>query len=103
LPGVSADPNNYISHFAEGFNHEIKTFWGIFIVENDAITIEYYNSRIIEGLPAYLNTGVILNDTTFVLKEQKRSKDGSELQIIDETYHFKKFSPKPDSTNKYLK
>jgi hypothetical protein len=103
LPGVSNTPSPYIMKFVDNFNHEIKTFWGLFIIGNGEITIEYYKSKMVEGLPAYIRTGEILNDTTFVLKEEKRSKDGSELKSIDETYHFRKFNPKPDSTNSFLK
>jgi hypothetical protein len=103
LPGVAYEPNSYIAKLVDNFNHEIKTFWGLFIIENGKITIEYYKPKMIEGLPAYLRTGEIINDTTFILKEEKRSKDDTEFKIISETYLFKQFSPKPDSTNKFLK
>ena len=57
----------------------------------------------IEGMPAYLKTGDIINDTTFVITEVERSKDGSERRTINEMYHYKHYSPKPDSTNNFVK
>lgn len=103
LPGVSSNTDEYISGFANGFNKKIKDFWGLFLIENNIIQIEYYRPKMIEGMPAYLETGEILNDTTFVITEVKRSKDDSERRTINETYHFKQFSNKPDSTNNFIK
>jgi hypothetical protein len=53
----------------------------------------------------YTNIGVILNDTTFQLTESYRLKKGekTEYQILDEIYHFRQYSPKPDSTNDFIK
>lgn len=95
----ASDHEEYIAN-TNGSN--VRQHWGLFIIENNTIKIEYYMPKMYEGLPAYIKAGEILNDTTFIFKEQYRSKDDSEYQEINETYHFKKFSPKPDSTNNFI-
>ena len=50
----------------------------------------------------YIREGKILNDTTFHITASYRP-DGSERREKDEIYHFKQFSPKPDSTNNFVK
>ncbi|MFT3740242.1 MAG: hypothetical protein QM786_15965 [Breznakibacter sp.] len=103
IPGVFSNPDEYISNFVAGFNKEIKDFWGLYVIEDSSISIEYYVPKMIEGMPAYLKTGDIINDTTFVITEVKRSKNGSERKTISETYRYKYFDEKPDSTNSFIK
>ena len=97
IPGVSSNPDEYILSFVKGFNKEIKVFWGLYVIDNNSIQIEYYKPKMIEGLPAYLKTGNIINDSTFVITSVERSKDGSEYQTLNEVYHYKYFSPQPDN------
>lgn len=80
---------------------DVKYFWGVFQVKNDIIKFErWYPS---EGAKeAYVREGKILNDTTFHITKSYRS-NGTELSDENETYHFRKFSPKPDSTNVFVK
>jgi len=49
--------------------------------------------------------GDIINDTTFVISVSYRMKKGkkTEVKARNETYHFKQFSPQPDSTNNFIK
>lgn len=103
LGNPSDSLDKYVQMFVKEFNHGIQTFWGVFIINDTSIKIEYLMPRMIEGRPAYIKNGTILNDTTFIMKERYRSKDGSEYQEIEEIYHFRNFSPKPDSTNSYVK
>jgi hypothetical protein len=42
-------------------------------------------------------TGVILNDTTYLIRSTEPSTNNSYLSQTDEEYHFRKLSPKPDS------
>ena len=102
FPGGSDNPEETIDGFVEEFNSDSQTFWGLFQIKDNTIKIEYYMPKMYEGLPAYIKAGEILNDTTFVFREQYRSKDNSEYQEINETYHFKQYSPKPDSTNSFF-
>lgn len=75
--------------------------WGIFQVESDTISFEKWYPSSGGYHPVYIRAGRILNDTTFVITESFRS-DGTERRPKDETYHFRSFSPKPDSTNDFV-
>ncbi|VAW27569.1 hypothetical protein MNBD_BACTEROID06-1076 [hydrothermal vent metagenome] len=52
-----------------------------------------------------MNTGIILNDSTFKITE-RRVSSGSNPNFqegkVDELYHFVEYSPKPDSVNRFL-
>lgn len=76
-----------------------KSSWGLYKIENSTIQIEllYYGP-----FRAFINCGVILDDSTYVLNKMKSSYDEKEIEISG-TCHFKKFSPKPDSTNIFIK
>lgn len=79
----------------------IKDCWGIFNVKNNIIKFErWYGGQ--GAKPVYVSEGVILNDTTFHITKSYRS-DGSEIEPEDQMYHFRQFSPKPDSTNVFIK
>lgn len=81
----------------------VKTDWGLFKINNNTIKIEYYIKKMIEGLPAYIKSGEIIDDTTLVLKKEYRSNDSSNFTEINEIYHFQKLDSKPDSTNSFVK
>lgn len=82
-----------------------KADWGVFQINNSKIEFErwYPSSGWISK--AYVRSGEILNDSTFIITESYRNQNGekTEIEAIDETYHFKQFSPKPDSTNNFVK
>lgn len=82
-----------------------KDYWGVFKIENNNIQFERWYPSSGGGLPAYVRSGNILNDTTFIIIESYRIKSGikTEVKERNETYHFKQFSPKPDSTNTFIK
>jgi hypothetical protein len=84
---------------------EYKSNWGVFNIEGNQIKFERWYPSSGGGLPAYVRAGEILNDTTFVIKESYRMQKGKKIEVKerDETYHFKQFSPKPDSTNSFIK
>jgi len=78
-----------------------ELWWGQFVVNDSIIKFEKYYPG--DGpLWSYIKEGVIINDTTFHITKSYRS-NGSELKERDEMYHFRKFSPKPDSTNVFVK
>ena len=81
-----------------------KYFWGVFLIDNNDIKLEEWQSSTGGSMPAYVSAGEILNDTTFNLTEMYRMKNGqkTEFASINEVYHFKQYSPKPDSTNSYI-
>ena len=79
-----------------------RFFWGAFKIEGSQIRFEkWYPSEVPK---AYVRAGNILNDTTFIITEIYRMKDGkkTEVRAENETYHFRQFSPKPDSTNAFV-
>lgn len=77
-------------------------FWGLFTI--DSISIQY---EMLEGGPfrAMIDSGIILNDTTFVILKRKSSYGtlGIEEKALQDTFRLKPFSPKPDSINIYIK
>lgn len=81
-----------------------KSNWGVFKIEGNSIQFErWYPSD--PPLKAYVKAGEIINDSTFVIKEIYRMQGGqkTEVESRNEVYHFKAFSPKPDSTNSFVK
>lgn len=82
---------------------EFKNNWGVFNIENNTIKFEKWYAGD-PPLKAYVRAGEIINDTTFVINESYRMQGGkkTEVRAKAETYHFKAFSPKPDSTNKFI-
>ena len=78
-----------------------KDNWGVFIIQNSNIKFEKWEPGSGGPLHSYIREGTILNDTTFHITKSMRS-NGSEVTSENDTYHFKKFSPKPDSTNKFV-
>jgi hypothetical protein len=79
-----------------------KSAWGIFQIKGNKIEFERWYPSSGGPLPAYIRSGEILNDTTFIITKSIRSKTGEEKELY-ETYYFKQFSPKPDSTNNFIK
>lgn len=93
--------NNFISSAYIQAEKEHKPSWGVFVVDGNKIIIEHWISG--EGpLKSYIKEGSIINDSTFKITSASR-QDGSESINLEELYSFKKFSPKPDSVNKFIK
>ena len=88
----------------EFYNHikNNKTCWCVYRIENDKITTNYWVSP--KPFRCYFEEGTILNDTTFVIQRYYRMENGemTEEWETNETYHFRQFSPKPDSTNMFI-
>jgi len=83
---------------------EIKYSWGVFKIEGNKIFFErWYPSE--PPYKAFVNAGDILNDTTFNITESYRMQNGekSKVQTENTIYHFKQLTPKPDSTNSFIK
>ncbi|MDR2916032.1 MAG: hypothetical protein LBV74_14605 [Tannerella sp.] len=82
---------------------KFKYYWGVFQINGDKIKYEKWVP--VEG-PLFTVTyeGVILNDTTFVINKNYITKEGKKKEPgeIYWEYHFKQFSPKPDSTNRFI-
>jgi hypothetical protein len=86
------------------YNHvkSIKFGWGVHQFDGSKIAFEgWYGEK---PYRVYRHEGVIINDTTFRTIQSYRIKNGkkTEASSKSETYHFKHFSPKPDSTNSFI-
>jgi hypothetical protein len=71
----------------------IREYWGVFQVNGNQISIERWLLSSGRNIPAKVFKGEILNDTTMSM----------ELFANVETWKFRAFTPKPDSTNAYVK
>jgi hypothetical protein len=90
--------------FADGtfYNTAIKykQNWGRFIIEGSIIKDELWKPNT-GPLEAFTTQGKIINDSTFVMQKSWRSCKPKKVREFEETFHFKRFSPKPDSTNTF--
>lgn len=95
------DEQQYLSDnsfYANYQNNKLK--WGIYSIQDSSIVTErWYPSE--DYFPVYSRIGKIVNDSTFSVTQSFRC-DGSDSQSENAIYHFKKFSPKPDSTNTFI-
>ena len=77
-----------------------KDCWGIFNIKDNDISLETW--RITHGTHySVIHSGVILNDTTFTITKSDYTDSG--ITDRNRTYHFYPYSPKPDSTNTFIK
>jgi hypothetical protein len=76
--------------------------WGLYSIENKNIKVEHLQGCGYITPCAYLYIGTILNDTTILFTEHNAT-EGSDDNKCNNLYHFKEFSPKPDSTNQFVK
>ena len=92
-----------------GKYEQLQYQWGVFKVKGTEIEIERWVTSSGGGAyPTRIIKGEILNDSTIhfhTLVGSHPVNVGSKKKTItiDETYHFRQFSPKPDSTNKFIK
>ncbi len=77
-----------------------RVSWGLYIIESNKIAFDMWYPR--ADAPVYRRNGIILNDSTFVIKSVSKP-NGKEFKEENTTYHFRQFSPKPDSTNNFIK
>lgn len=71
---------------------------GVFHIIDSDIEIENWEYR--NESVSYF--GKIINDTTFIVNKSISHRT-NQTWINNHTYRFKQFSPKPDSTNVYIK
>lgn len=76
--------------------------WGIVVVDESIIKVEQWYPSSGGPMPVRIRSGVVLDDTTFKFTESTNQK-GKDRETLDQTYHFRQFSPKPDSTNNFVR
>ncbi len=74
------------------YHYETPYCWGIYQLQHDSILFESWLSADYY-YPTYSYSGGVLNDSTITIKESTTT----------DTFRFVEFSPKPDSTNKFIK
>ncbi len=99
--GFNGSIKNLLEFYRTYENYKNSYFlpysWGVFRIDIDKIYIEKWVSG--DAFGRYTTTkfdGVIINDTTLLLNHP------AEVIGVD-TFYFHKFSPKPDSMNKFIK
>ena len=78
-----------------------KSRWGVFVINGNTIQYSAWSTSVGGGLPTFKAIGTIENDTTFRITKSINNSDGREFER-DDIYHFRQFSPKPDSTNIFI-
>ena len=95
---------NEILKFIEKYR-DCKDQWGIFQIENNNITEQSWHNSVESPFGTYRMYSIInrnykiINDTTIVLV----GNTGYITSTHNDYYYFKKFSPKPDCTNLFIK
>lgn len=99
--GASNNFDYYKTQFSEkSFQHNHS--WGVFIVRKDSIAFErWYPAEISK---CSVRAGRILNDSTFMITEVYTLRNGKKKDLRKENaiYHYTQYSPKPDSTNRFI-
>ena len=78
-----------------------KVGWGVFRINYNSFEYEEWTSPT-EGMTLRKSSGFIENDTIFCITEHFFSYNKKKYHV-DQVYHFRQFSPKPDSTNIFIK
>ena len=100
IEDIEYNENEFRNGDFYSFAKKYKDNWGVYQIHGDSIAFErWYPDYPVT--PAYIRIGRILNDTTFYIYKSVRS-NGSETRSKDETYYFKEFDGKPDSTNRFI-
>lgn len=91
--------------FEDGSFYDIckdrKLRWLVFQVSDSVIEFEGWDTGGLFSKPTVKQYAKIINDTTFC-RCSKRPQKGENVKWGDD-FHFKQFSPKPDSTNSFIK
>jgi len=77
-----------------------KMCWGVFSVAGSIIQCSKWGHSVGGGLTSYKYMGNIENDTTFCFI--RAIYYTGRIEEFNDCYHFRQFSPKPDSTNNFI-
>ena len=99
---IQAIRNHIKEYYDDNRRNDNRLSWGIFDLKNLQISVTNWYPSSGGPLPVYVQKGVVLNDTTFVMNRLEKT-NGKKIEDINSTYKFVQFSPKPDSTNTVLK
>jgi len=99
-----ANPEEVKTLFTEEnieYNRKRKAGWGVFKVTGNAFFSEKWIPPFYGSRATVIESGYILNDTSFRITKTDDSKEG--ITDSNRTYFFYPYNPKPDSTNNYIK
>ena len=92
------------SKFTEGSYYNriknIKYYWGVF-TSSTKIIMETWEPSSGGSLKTVIRSGEILNNEMFVITSFLNNYSG-ETSARNDTFYFKAFGPKPDSTNTFI-
>lgn len=80
----------------------MRDLWGAFRIYDKKIEFEKWEPSSGGPMKTVIRQGDILNDTTFVIRKRINNYDGK-TYLVQDTFRFRQFSPKPDSTNRFVK
>lgn len=98
LPKLAQNLQLGIDH---GWYANDRIYWGVHRIKDNKIQFEVW-TFLNSPRERFLRSGKILNDTTFVITKVLMRGDVRYPQASRDTFHFKQFSPKPDSTNAFI-
>jgi len=99
-----ADPEDVKTLLTEEnieYHRKSKEGWGLFKVIGNTFFSEKWNAPMNGVRATVIESGHILNDTSFLITKRDNSISG--ITDSNRTYFFYPYSPKPDSTNVFIK
>lgn len=97
--------SNYINNEVLKYKtvYKSKSGWGLYKITNDKIDFEIWFVRNAgEKIKTFKYTGDILNKNTFKINNIYNGYTKKNV-LIEDLFEFRQFSPKPDSTNNFIK
>lgn len=81
--------------------------WGLYLIENNNIKLEKWVTTSASTYPTNFFEGNLLSNDKFIFKKKTGTNDyvkkNKSVTSISEDFNFRQFSPKPDSTNNFIK
>lgn len=84
-----------------GYHINDKSSWGIFHVAGNSFFMEKWATPLDRNRSTFIESGHILDGTSFLITKIDDSHSG--VKEVNRIYYFYPYSPKPDSTNKFIK
>jgi len=91
----------FVSTDFDGVIKQSKSGWGIFVINEGELEFETWEPSSGGSLKTVVRSGSILNDSTFLITSFYNGYS-EETTVKNDTFRFKSFSPKPDSTNMFV-
>ena len=83
------------------YHRKRKASWGIFRVMGNTFFKEKWTPPSHGSRATVIESGHILNNSSFLITKRNDSQEG--IKDSNRTYYFYPYSPKPDSTNVFIK